>query len=195
MDRIHHNAALDELRQKCQRFRAGDQSTGNFEDILTWAKAAPRRFGVVEVRAMLRPATAADRDQLKRCLSELDSDEVTNPVPGWAAIGRAALWQEQDFLRNKNVERLQAWQPPPPPVSDEFKLVRSEYSTEDNKYRHPYNTFVVCSCAVQSKLVSPIIRELDRRQGSGDFDEQLKKLLERFCLELIKVRERVLGGE
>jgi hypothetical protein len=58
--------------------------------------------------------------------------------------------------------------------------VSADYSVKDNKYQHPYDTFVLCSCAVQSKLVMPIIRELDMRQARGDRDEKLKALLERF---------------
>jgi hypothetical protein len=70
-------------------------------------------------------ATETDLNQLKRYLSELNSDEVISPVPAWVTNGRAALWQEKDFIRNRNLERLQGWQPPPQPVSDEFRLVRS----------------------------------------------------------------------
>ncbi|KAJ4345661.1 uncharacterized protein N0V89_011796 [Didymosphaeria variabile] len=202
--------ATDELRLKCKAFRSGDPTTERFERVLAWATKAPRKFGAFEY------------------LVELDSNEVTKPVAAWAKRGREALWCDEDWKRNGNLERLQAWQPPPPPVRDGFNLVRywpcymealrplprgsekllerandvyhflagaqcydAEYSVAVNKYQHPYDTFVLASCVVHFKVIGPILRELDAREETDDVTKKLKDLLESFCDELIKVRDRV----
>jgi hypothetical protein len=64
-------------------------------------------------------------------------------------------------------------------ITKQALTVLVEYNAKDNKY----NTFSICSCVVQFKLIGPIIRELNTREKLDGHTKKLKELLERFCRE------------